>query len=271
MAAPDVVFPWVYFVILCVISVVSLPTNSIVFIWKPSNPNDRLNFARLVQLLTSQALANLTTASVVTPLWLFILIMDQKKITPLNLSEINDICFHSFDLFQQLLASLHIVVIATERLIAIGWLVMHRTAPDQVYYIASIFPCLVASSVPSIITGAYYFTRTPVLLAVTSIGCFGIPCLFICTIFLVMTFKLFGRVLTPSTEIDSKIAKKRALVFLCYLVISFPYRTISVLKVFCSSCGLKKHSLSLGLRCLLCSSSAVIPVVLISSLPELRA
>jgi len=61
------------------ISVVSLPTNSIVFTWKPSNPNDRLNFARLVQLLTSQTLANLTTASAVTPLWLFILIIDQKK------------------------------------------------------------------------------------------------------------------------------------------------------------------------------------------------
>jgi len=89
--------------------------------------------------------------------------------------------------------------------------------------------------------------------------------------FLVMTLKLFGRVLTPRTEIDSKSAKKMALVFLCYLVISFPHHTISVLKVFCSSCGLKKHSLSLELRCLLYSSSAVIPLVLISSLPELRA
>ena len=270
MAALDPVLSWVYFIILCIISVISLLTNGIVLTLKPSSPDVQFNLTRLVRLLTSQALANLTTAVVIIPVWLFILIMEQKKQTSFDFEEIDAICFYSFDVFHQLLTVLHLVVVATERLCAICWPVMHRTAPDRVNYIATITPWLIASSISSIIIVVYYFTKKPVLVAITSIGSFGLPCVIIVVIFLVISFRLLGKVLTPSAKIDVSITKGVAVVFLCFFIISLPYHTISLLKFFCSSCNLSQQSLSLGLRCLFYSSSAVIPIIFISLVPQLR-
>lgn len=271
MAALDPVLSWLYFIILCIISVISLLTNGIVLTWKPSSPDVQCNLTRLVHLLTSQALANLTTAVVIIPVWLFILIMEQKKHISFNLEKIDDICFYSFDVFHQLLTVLHLVVIATERLCAICWPVMHRTAPDRTNYIASITPWLIASSASSIVMAVYYFTKMPVLVTLTSIGSFGFPCFIIFAILLVISFRLFGKVLTPSKKIDVSMTKGVAVIIFCYFIISLPYHTISLLKFFCSSCNLSQQSLSLGLPCLFYSSSAVIPAVFISLVPQLRA
>lgn len=271
MANLDPVLSWTYFVFLCIISIIALPANTIVLTWKPSSPDDRLSFARLGHLLASQALANLTTAMVVIPLWLFILIMQHKNHSSVKLDELDDICFYSFDVFHGLIAALHLIVIATERACAIGWPIIHRTAPDRVNYIASVLPWLIASSISSIIVVIYYFTKASVLITVTSIMCYGFPVLVICAVFLTIPSKLLRRVLTPSQENDVAISKAMAVVFLLYLVVSSPYHIISLLNLFCAPCELNKLFISLGLRYLFYSSSAVIPVVVISLVPDLRA
>ena len=79
MVILDPVLSWLYFVALCIISLISLVANSIVLTWKPPSPNDRLHFTGLGHILRSHALSNLTTAIVTIPLWLFILIMGQTN------------------------------------------------------------------------------------------------------------------------------------------------------------------------------------------------
>lgn len=271
MAILDPVLSWTYFALLCILSVIALPANITVLTWKPSSPDDRLSFARLGHLLASQALANMTTAVAFIPLWLFILVMQHKNHTSVNLVELNDICFYSFDVFHGLLTTLHLVVIATERACAIGWPIIHRTAPDRVNYIASVSPWLATSAASSIVIVIYYFTKAPILAAVTSITFFGFPVLVICAVFLTIPSKLPQRVLTPSQEKDVTISKSMAIVFLSYFVISSPYHVISVMNFFCASCDLDKISISLGLRCLFYSSSAVIPMAVILLVPDLRA
>ena len=271
MSTLDPVLSWIYFALLCIISAIALPANIIVLTWKPCSPDDRLSFARLGHLLASQALANMTTAIALIPLWLFILVMHHKNHTSVKLDELNDICFNSFDVFHGLLTTLHLVVIATERACAIGWPITHRTAPDWVNYIASVSPWLVTSSASSIVIVIYYFTEAPILAAVTSITFFGFLALVIFIVFLTIPLKLFQRVLTPSQEKDVEMTKSMAIVFFSYFVISSPYHVIRLMNFFCASCDLDKPSISLGLRCLLYSSSAVIPMAVILLVPDLRA
>lgn len=270
MATLDPVVAWICFVLLCAISVIALPANIIVLTWKPSNPDDRMSFARLGHLLASQALANMTTAVVFIPLWLFILIVQHKNHTSVNLDELNDICVYSFDVFHGLLATLHLVVIATERTCAIGWPIFHRTAADRVTYIASVSPWLAASSLSSIMIIIYYFTRAPVLAVVSSTTFFGFPSLVTCAVFLTLPLRLLQHELTPSQENNVAISKATAVVFSSYFVTSLPYHVISVLNFFCTSCDLSKLPISIALRCLLYSSSAVIPMAVILLVPDLR-
>lgn len=271
MATLDPVLSWTYFALLCVISIIALPANLIVLTWKPSSPDDRLSFTRLGHLLASQSLANMTTAIALIPLWMLILVMQNKNHSSLNLDELNDICFYSFDVFHGLVTTLHLVVIATERACAIGWPIIHRTTGDRVNYIASVSPWLATSSTSSIVIVIYYFTKAPVLAAVTPITFFAFPALAICAVYLTIPFKLLQSVITPSLEKDSAISKSMAIVFMSYLATSSPYHVISLLNFFCSSCDLNKLSISLGLRCLFYSSSAVIPIAVILLVPDLRA
>ena len=271
MASLDPVLTWIYFVLLCVISVIALPANITILTWKPSNPDDRVSFARLGHLLASQALANMTTAIVFIPLWLLILIVQHKNHTSGNLDEINDICVHSFDIFHGLLANLHLVVIATERTCAIGWSIAHRTAADRITHIASVLPWLAASSLSSIMITIYYFTRAPVLVIVSSTTFFGFPALVTCAVFLTVPLRLLQHELTPSQENNVAITKAMAVVFSSYFITSLPYQVVNVLNFFCASCDLNKLSVSIGLRCLLYGSSALIPTAVILSVPDLRA
>lgn len=271
MASLDPVLTWVYFVLLCVISVIALSANIIVLTWKPSDADDRMCFARLGHLLASQALANMATAIVFIPLWLFILIVQHKSSTSLNLDELNDICVHSFDVFHGLLANLHLVVIATERACAIGWPIIHRTAAERITFIASVSPWLVSSSLSSIMITIYYFTTAPILAVVSSSTFFGLPALVTCAIFLTVSLRFLQRELTPTQENNVTISKAMAFVFLSYFITSLPYHAVNVLNFFCASCDLTKVSTSIGLRCLLYSSSALIPMAVILSVPDLRA
>lgn len=271
MASLDPVLTWIYFVLLCVTSIIALPANITVLTWKPSNPGDRLCFARLGHFLASQALANIITAIVFIPLWLFILIVQHKNNTSMNLDELNEICVHSFDVFHGLLANLHLVVIATERTCAIGWPIIHRTAADRITYIASVSPWLAASSLSSIMIVIYYFTRAPALAVVSSSTFFGFPALVTCAVFLTVPLRLLQHELTPSQENNVAISKAMALVFSSYFITSLPYHVVSILNFFCTSCDLNKLSTSIGLRCLLYGSSALIPMTVILSVPDLRA
>lgn len=271
MASLDPVLTWIYFVLLCVICVIALPANITVLTWKPFNPDDRMCFARLGHLLSSQALANLITAIVFIPLWLFILIEQHNNNTLMNLDELNDICVYSFDVFHGLLSNLHLVLIAAERTCAISWPIVHRTAADRITYIAGLSPWLAASSLSSIMIIIYYFTRAPVLAVVSSTSFFGFPALVTCAVFLTVPLRLLKHELTPSQENNVAISKAMAVVFSSYFFTSLPYHVVIVLNFFCASCDLYKLSISTGLRCLLYSSSAVIPVAVIILLPDLRA
>ena len=271
MASLDPVLTWTYFVLLCVISVIALSANIIVLTWKPSDPDDRMCFARLGHLLASQALANMTTAIVFIPLWLFILIVQHKSSPSVNLDELNDICVHSFDVFHGLLANLHLIVIATERACAIGWPIIHRTAAERITFIASVSPWLASSSVSSIIIIIYYFTTAPILAVVSSSTLFGFPALVTCAVFLSVPLRLLQHDLTPTQENNVTISKAMAVVFSSYFITSLPYHVVNVLNFFCAYCDLNKLSISIGLRCLLYSSSALIPMAVILSVPDLRA
>lgn len=271
MASLDPVVTWMYLVLFCVISVIALPANIIVLTWKPSNPDDRLCFARLGHLLASQALANMTTAIVFIPLWLFILIVQHKNNSSANLDELNEICVYSFDVFHGLLTNLHLVVIATERTCAIGWPIVHRTAADRITYIVSVSPWLAASSLSSIMIIIYYFTGAPVLAVVSSSTFFGFPALVACAVFLAVPLRLLQHELTPSQENNVTVSKAMAVVFSSSFITSLPYNVVSVLNFFCTSCDLNKLSISIGLRCLLYSSSALIPMTVILSVSDLRA
>ena len=271
MASLDPVLTWIYFVLLCVITVIALSANIIVLTWKPSNPDDRMCFARLGHLLASQALANMTTAIVFIPLWLFILIVQHKSSTSVNLDELNDICVHSFDVFHGLLANLHLVVIATERACVIGWPIIHRTAAERITYIATVSPWLASSLLSSIVIIIYYFTTAPILAVVSSSAFFGFPALVTCAVFLAVPLRLLRHELTPSQENNVAISQAMAVVFSSYFITSLPYHVVNVLNFFCASCYLNKLSVTIGLRCLLYSSSALIPIAVILSIPDLRA
>lgn len=270
MVILDPVLSWLYFVALCIISCISLVANSIVLTWKPSNPNDRLHFTRLGHILRSHALSNLTTAIVTIPLWLFILIMGQTKHSSIVLDEVDDISFNSFDVVHQLLAALHLVAMVTERFCAIYRPAMHQKARDRLAYLTSVSCWLIASSVSSIIFVVYYWTKAAVITAIIFICCFGLPCLVIMVMFLLILLKLLKRELTPSRKIDVAISKEITLVFLFYLITCLPYHTLTLLKYFCSSFDHGYLSLSLGMRFFYYSSSAVTPVALIAFVPELR-
>lgn len=201
MVILDPVLSWLYFVALCIISCISLVANSIVLTWKPPNPNDRLHFTGLGHILRSHDLLNLTTAIVTIPLWLFILIMGQTN------------CLgRSRWLFFQLLAALHVVAMVTERFCAIYRPVMHQKARDRLACMTSVSCWLNASPVSSIIFVVYYWTKAAVITAIISICCFGLPCLVIMVMFLLILLKLLKEKLTPSRKIDAAIPKEITLV-----------------------------------------------------------
>lgn len=144
---------------------------------------------------------------------------------------------------------------------------MHQKARDRLAYLTSVSCWLIASSVSSIIFVVYYWTKAAVITAIISICCFGLPCLVIMVMFLLILLKLLKEELTPSRKIDAAISKEITLVFLFYFTLLF---TLSLLKYFCSSFDHGYISLSLGMRFFYYSSSAIIPVALIAFVPELR-
>ena len=158
----------------------------------------------------------------------------------------------------------------TERFCAIYRPAMHQKARDRLSYLTSVSCWLIASSVSSIIFVVYYWTKAAVITAIISICCFGLPCLVIMVMFLLILLKLLKEELTPSRKIDAAISKEITLVFLFYLITCLPYHTLRLLKYFCSSFDHGYISLSLGMRFFYYSSSAVIPVALIAFVPELR-
>jgi len=117
----------------------------------------------------------------------------------------------------------------------------------------------------------YYFTRASVLAVVSSSAFFGFPALVTCAVFLTVPLRFPQHELTPSQENNVAISKAMAVVFLSFFITSLPYHVLSVLNFFCASCDLNKLSLSIGLRCLLYSSSAIIPTTVILSVPDLKA
>ena len=147
---------------------------------------------------------------------------------------------------------------------------MHQKARDRLACMTSVSCWLNASSVSSIIFVVYYWTKAAVITAIISICCFGLPCLVIMVVFLLILLKLLKEKLTPSRKIDAAISKEITLVFLFYLITCLPYHTLRLLKYFCSSFDHGYTSLSLGIRCFYYSSSAIIPEALMAFVPELR-
>ena len=151
--------------------------------------------------------------------------MGQTKHSSIVLDEVDDISFNSFDVVHQLLAALHLVAMVTERFCAVYRPAMHQKARDRLAYLTSVSCWLIASSVSSIIFVVYYWTKAAVFTTVISICCFGLPCLVIMVMFLLILLKLLKEELTPSRKIDTTISKEITLVFFFLLnyMLAIPY------------------------------------------------
>lgn len=232
----------------------------------------RLRHPKLRHFLVSLLVANLLLTVVAIPAWIYVLAYDTsvEMDSPMTY-KLSAIFYYTFDLFYGVLVLLHIVILMTERLYAIGWPIQHRIAadlPDYLTCAAVWFLAIVCSLIAVLV---YLYHNFKELALVVSALCFPV--------LLMICFGLFAAILTKknkslSTEIrdkDFKLATIVALVAFSFAGFCLPLHVMNAVYHTCTTCNVPYFETILSLRCLQFSFAIVIDVIFMFGIDEFRS
>lgn len=231
----------------------------------------RLRHPKLRHFLVSLLVVNLIITIIAIPMWIYVLAYDAivEIDSPLTY-KLSAILYYTLDLFYGVLVLLHIAILMTERLYAIGWPIQHRIAadlPDFLTCAAVWFFALLSSLVAVLVYLNHNFKE---LALVASALCFPVLLLICLGLLFVILIKKKKSLSTEIRNKDFKVAMTVALVALLYTVFCVPLHTMNAVYHTCTTCSIPYFETIMPLRCMQFSFSIVIDVIFMLGIDEFR-
>ncbi|XP_032235879.1 uncharacterized protein LOC5510750 isoform X1 [Nematostella vectensis] len=263
---------WIFVTVFSVLLILTLLVNGVLLRLIFVALRHRLRHPRLRHFLASLASANLIASFVNLPLCLYALIKSEVRNTDEITKTTSDVYYYSFDVFYAVLCILHINMLMTERLFAVGWPIHHRIAPEMPDYVISVGIWLAAVLISTASYLVYNHTDFQHLSFVILISCIAVPTLVAMLLFACILASSNRRNRTMALNNDFSLSVLIAIMLGAFTVTCLPLHCVNYLSYFCKDCGLTEpyYVIMMSLRSLQYSCGVFTPAVALFGVTELR-
>ncbi|EDO39152.1 predicted protein [Nematostella vectensis] len=173
---------------------------------------------------------------------------------------------------KRVLCILHINMLMTERLFAVGWPIHHRIAPEMPDYVISVGIWLAAVLISTASYLVYNHTDFQHLSFVILISCIAVPTLVAMLLFACILASSNRRNRTMALNNDFSLSVLIAIMLGAFTVTCLPLHCVNYLSYFCKDCGLTEpyYVIMMSLRSLQYSCGVFTPAVALFGVTELR-